>query len=944
MRTLYSIFAPSVIVDLHVFGYNNGMTLQQIDDLCDQFEAALRNGETTSIESFLPNVEESARSTLLQELLQIEIQFAVETPLSEDSLRSMQGSLQKRFPEHLGLIQSLFRHTTQLRQIGEYEILGELGRGGMGTVYKAKHKLLQQTAAVKVLSQALLDDPQAVGRFRREMQLIGSLSHPNIVRALNAGESDGIHYLAMEFVDGITLQKLVEKIQAKANATPATLPIVPLGAACEMIRQAAIGLQNAHEFKLVHRDIKPANLMLDHRGTVKILDLGLGKFSEERRQDYHSSLAMAGMVIGTVDYISPEQCENSGEADVRSDLYSLGCTLHFLLTGKPVYSGSRYDTMRKKLMAHIVGDVPSLRQAIPGLPLAIEAILQKILSKDPADRFQTPIEFAEALEPFASFDDLWTLTCEVIPVDSTDTRSGVQHRSPYGYVQSSRQSIVTPAPVPYQKTTRFLWISALLASCLILGLLFGLPYAFHHAEVTRDAAKTQEAEQAIANAQQLRKEWKIAEAQAECQKAMRIWAAKYLDTKDMPNQMNVLVNQMFAAELRWCNGDVQGASRELQSVQEAIDRAMTDFASKEDSEDSRILLDSYKMFVLKRWADLTLFGGATSGLNPNRFANAIFRYDKAASLAEAEETRVLESGSGNWMPKHSVVIRWKQAILLALNGDVEQAATLLEKNPMPSIMGDTATYAALLRQLAEAVLHYYQSEGGTDRNRKLQTFRQLFSSQDSPIRGAAVEPEIVALLMFCSEFLISDALKNEDWETLSSDILLNRHATAGFVRQYPGAIPFVRRFYDLLVQSAALVYERSERQRDKQAQIENIAQILDRMRPLDGATETVGMERPTLVLFFLPGTATEPGIAVFYPRDGRQGTLYRLPLTRQMVKQPVSGKPFPPLDEQLLQQVAEEKSAQRKVRISWTDKAAWARAEEALTESDYPYKEELPLQ
>ena len=393
------------------------MTTQQIDIICDEFEAALRQGDTVRIEDFLLKVEEAERPALLEELLQIKIQYAVESQQSDDYVCSMIGSLKKRFPEQDKLIQSLYRQSHQLKQVGDYEILGELGRGGMGTVYKAKHKLLQQTVAVKVLSEALLDDAQAVGRFKREMQLIGSLTHPNIVRALNAGEADGVHYLAMEFVDGITLQKLVENVRARddqraggvsppvahqetlpaQNRGANAAPLISVGAACEMIRQAALGLQNAHELKLVHRDIKPANLMLDHRGTVKLLDLGLGKFAEEHRQDYNSSLTMAGMVIGTVDYISPEQCENSGTADVRSDLYSLGCTLYFLLTGKPVYSGSRYDTMRKKLMAHIVGDVPSLRQTIPGLPLAIEAIVQKVLSKDPADRFQTPLELPKPL-------------------------------------------------------------------------------------------------------------------------------------------------------------------------------------------------------------------------------------------------------------------------------------------------------------------------------------------------------------------------------------------------------------------------------------------------------------------------------------------------------------------------------------------------------------------
>ncbi|MDR0337792.1 MAG: protein kinase [Planctomycetaceae bacterium] len=452
------------------------MDLQQIDDLCDEFEAALRNGESVRIEDFLNRVDTEHRLKLLSELLEIEIELVAGKGESNSSLLQLQESFNKRFPEHNELINSIVRRIVRLRQIGDYEILEELGHGGMGIVYKARQKLLNQTVAIKVLSQTLLNDSQAVGRFRREMQLIGGLNHPNIVRALNAGENDGAHYLVMEFIDGITLQRLCDNLRKEMKSenrnenriendiedgienrnenkngtnspiidetrTPVypiqkpsfgfssrissstvtktvvlTKPVFPIGAACEAIRQAALGLQHAHEFNLVHRDIKPANLMIDRRGTVKILDLGLGKFlAEQRSTDYNTSLTIAGTTIGTIDYISPEQCESAGDVDIRADLYSLGCTLYFLLTGKPPYTGSRYDTTRKKLMAHIVGEVPAIRKIVTDIPAGLEIVLQKSLAKDPEERFQTPFEFADALQPFTSFDALLGLIDHELP-------------------------------------------------------------------------------------------------------------------------------------------------------------------------------------------------------------------------------------------------------------------------------------------------------------------------------------------------------------------------------------------------------------------------------------------------------------------------------------------------------------------------------------------------
>jgi len=350
----------------------------------------------------------------------------------------------------------------QPKQIGDYEVIDELGHGGMGVVYKARQKLLNQTVAIKVLQQSLLNEPLAVARFRREMQLIGGLDHPNIVRALNAGETDGTQYFVMEFVDGIPCSDL--RVRCLKSGVSFDSPSrIPLPVVCEIVRQVALGLQYAHEFGLVHRDIKPANLMLDRRGTVKILDLGLGKFiSEQRPSEESLLLTTLGATMGTIDYISPEQCENAGNVDIRADIYSLGCTFHYLATGQVPYSDSRYDSTRKKLMAHIVGEIPSLTASVPEASGELECIFNKMLAKDPNDRFQTPLELAEALEPFADFDALLKV------VDSLqDAKNSAKSSNRIGVRAASRSR-------PLPKSARN-WTAMLLFPVILISVALALP-------------------------------------------------------------------------------------------------------------------------------------------------------------------------------------------------------------------------------------------------------------------------------------------------------------------------------------------------------------------------------------------------------------------------------------------------------------------------------------
>ena len=288
------------------------------------------------------------------------------------------------------------------RRLGDYELHQRLGRGGMGVVYKARHVLLNQIVALKVLPEKYLDEPQAVSRFRREMQLIGALDHPNIVQARNAGEHQGVHYLVMEFVDGITLEQL-----SSSPEEP-----LPVGAACELVRQAALGLQHAHLHGLVHRDVKPANLMLSADGTVKILDLGLARLRADQqaaRQLSGQGVSEPGIAIGTVDYMAPEQWEDSSSVDIRADIYSLGCTLFQLLTGKPPYGPPRYDSIRKKLKAHATEPVPSIAEHRNDCPKELDRLLGRMMAKATDDRFATPAEVADAIGRFADTDELLEL-------------------------------------------------------------------------------------------------------------------------------------------------------------------------------------------------------------------------------------------------------------------------------------------------------------------------------------------------------------------------------------------------------------------------------------------------------------------------------------------------------------------------------------------------------
>jgi serine/threonine-protein kinase len=290
--------------------------------------------------------------------------------------------------------------------LGQYVILDKLGEGGMGRVFKAVQLSLNRPVALKVVRNSLLNNETALKRFRREVRSAAQLSHPNIVRVFDADQVNRRHFLAMEYMDGVDLGRLVK------DRGP-----LPIAMACSYVRQAALGLQHAHDRHMIHRDVKPANLLVGVnelgeygvRSVVKVLDMGLARFRHAAGESTSTDVTRANTVVGTPDFMSPEQAKDSRSVDHQSDLYSLGCTLYFLLTGEPPFPKGH---PLEKLMQHQMDaprPVQSLRADIPN---EVAAVVHCLMSKRPEDRFQSGAALAHALEP-------WCATSPTAPASPT---------------------------------------------------------------------------------------------------------------------------------------------------------------------------------------------------------------------------------------------------------------------------------------------------------------------------------------------------------------------------------------------------------------------------------------------------------------------------------------------------------------------------------------------
>jgi len=266
--------------------------------------------------------------------------------------------------------------------LGKHKLLGHLGSGGMSSVYLAEHLVMKDKRAIKVLPKSKLGNNSYLERFQREAKAIASLNHPNIVRAFDIDNEKDTHYLVMEYVDGADLQSLVRKHGP-----------LPYSVAADYIAQSARGLHHAHEAGLIHRDVKPANILVNKKGIVKVLDLGLALFSE----DTDASLTMEynDKVLGTADYLPPEQAINSHKIDSRADMYGLGCTLYFLLTGHaPFPDGS----IPSRIIKHQNSMPPDIRKERPDCPGELDGVCVKMMQKDPKFRYANCLQVAEVLE------------------------------------------------------------------------------------------------------------------------------------------------------------------------------------------------------------------------------------------------------------------------------------------------------------------------------------------------------------------------------------------------------------------------------------------------------------------------------------------------------------------------------------------------------------------
>jgi len=379
-------------------------TIDQLSNSQDKVGAALRGGRD------LPEGEEAELARLIDVTVRGESKGASSKPprdvseffvnlrrsglLSGDEITSFQeshsDSTMKDCMKALVRSKKLTRYQALMLGegkwkglvLGNYIILDQVGRGGMGMVFKARHNKMNREVAIKVLPPSATRSKERLARFKREVEMAARLNHDHIVAAHDADEAAGLHFLVMEYVPGPNFTTLVKEQGP-----------LPIEQAVRSIIQASSGLEHAHEQGLIHRDVKPSNLLLSPKGEVKILDLGLARIDNQ----VDDGLTQSGMVMGTIDFMAPEQALNSKYADQRSDIYSLGCTLFFLVTGKPMYDG---ETVMEKLIAHRENGIPTLGDFRDDAPAELDSIISRMTAKQPNDRYTTVAEVRADLESF----------------------------------------------------------------------------------------------------------------------------------------------------------------------------------------------------------------------------------------------------------------------------------------------------------------------------------------------------------------------------------------------------------------------------------------------------------------------------------------------------------------------------------------------------------------
>lgn len=350
--------------------------------------------------------------------------------------------------------------------LGNYVLMEEIGAGGMGQVFKAQHRRMNRLVAIKLLPPATMKDKVAIERFEREIKASAKISHPNVVAAYDSDCANGVHFLVMELVEGKDLAALV-----KRNGP------FSISQAVNCVLQAARGLEVAHKKGIIHRDIKPNNLLMDTEGTVKILDMGLARLGVDVDGNPQADLTSTGTIMGTVDYMAPEQALDTKTADARADVYALGCSMFYLLTGKATYDG---DTIMKKLLAHREQPIPSLVACRPDASQQLDAVFQKMVAKKLEDRYQSMSEVIADLEPLEAGNQP-TVTIQRSASINLDNSANTGFTTQL-VLQTIRQSTVkNSVPVtkskilqPPWKNIKILIGAALFGALLLAGIVISL--------------------------------------------------------------------------------------------------------------------------------------------------------------------------------------------------------------------------------------------------------------------------------------------------------------------------------------------------------------------------------------------------------------------------------------------------------------------------------------
>ena len=431
----------------------------RVNRCCDEFELLWQKNEFADLDEFVRQLSPSDLITVIRELVEIDLTYrnrtrrAIEiesylakyTMIDRDWLAALTEAIGQNLPSPL--VARFDRFSNKL--LGDYTILGPIGSGGMGLVFRAEHRLMGRQVAIKILSDRCVHDAASRLRFEREVRVISKLTHPNIVSAFDAREEEGMLFLVTELIDGVDLASLVKRSGPLKNID-----------AMYYTWQAAKGLRYAHEQGIIHRDVKPGNLILEKKKTVKVLDLGLARLrdADRTKNSDQQSLTSTSHIVGTAAFMSPEQAKTPNAVDERSDIYSLGCTLYFLICGKPPYrGGSDVET----ILAHLDDPLPEIEtppdRSNPSEEL--KSYLLKMLSKSPDRR---PATMAEVVEKLA----------KLIKLEQSKSNQGVSRadqKNPFDWralIRGTPVRKITRREIPSKWFRRIGLLAALLSSGL----------------------------------------------------------------------------------------------------------------------------------------------------------------------------------------------------------------------------------------------------------------------------------------------------------------------------------------------------------------------------------------------------------------------------------------------------------------------------------------------